>query len=253
MANIFLLKRSSTASAVPAAASLQPGELAVNLADAKLYTKTAGGAVIQLGGGIANALTFNNGGAGASSGVTFNGSTAVTISYNTVGAPSATGANASGTWSISISGTATTATTANALNTTNNYQINSLGVGTAASAVAGEIRATNNVTAYYASDARLKEDVEPIRGALALLGQIRGVRYNWRQDHLQKLGGEDGYFVRRNDVGVIAQEIEAVLPEIVATNAEGHLAVRYERLTALLIEAVKELSCELEQIRKERV
>lgn len=59
-----------------------------------------------------SALTFNNGGAGAASGVTFNGNAARTISYNTVGAPSTTGANASGTWAISISGNAATASSA---------------------------------------------------------------------------------------------------------------------------------------------
>jgi len=58
-----------------------------------------------------NSATFNNGGAGAASGSTFNGSAALTVSYNTVGAPSTTGANASGTWGISITGTAAAATT----------------------------------------------------------------------------------------------------------------------------------------------
>jgi hypothetical protein len=65
-------------------------------------------------------LTFNNGGSGSSSGVTFNGGTATTISYNTVGAPSTTGANASGNWGINITGNAATATSAtNATNATN--------------------------------------------------------------------------------------------------------------------------------------
>ena len=59
-----------------------------------------------------SAVTFNNGGSGAVSGTTFNGSAAQTISYNTVGAPSTTGTNASGTWAISISGNAATATSA---------------------------------------------------------------------------------------------------------------------------------------------
>jgi hypothetical protein len=63
-------------------------------------------------GSVANALTINNSGTGATSGSTFNGSTALTISYNTVGAPSTTGSGASGTWGISISGNAATATTA---------------------------------------------------------------------------------------------------------------------------------------------
>lgn len=61
-------------------------------------------------GTTTNALTINNGGAGAASGATFNGSSAVTISYNTVGAPSAGGLNATGTWPISISGGASSAT-----------------------------------------------------------------------------------------------------------------------------------------------
>jgi hypothetical protein len=61
---------------------------------------------------VDNAITFNNGGSGAASGTTFNGSAARTISYNTVGAPSTTGANASGTWGISITGNAATATSA---------------------------------------------------------------------------------------------------------------------------------------------
>lgn len=67
-------------------------------------------------GSVANAVTFNNGGAGDVSGTTFNGSAARTISYNTVGAPSTTGTNATGTWNISISGNAATATTASNVN-----------------------------------------------------------------------------------------------------------------------------------------
>jgi hypothetical protein len=59
-------------------------------------------------GTTTNSVTFNNGGAGAASGTSFNGSSAVTVSYNTVGAPSTTGTNASGTWGISISGNAAT-------------------------------------------------------------------------------------------------------------------------------------------------
>lgn len=110
MANTIILKKSSTASAVPAAGSLQPGELAINLADKKIYSKTTGGVVIQIAGSTENAITFNNGGAGAASGTTFNGLTAQTISYNTVGAPSVTGTNASGTWGISITGSSASCT-----------------------------------------------------------------------------------------------------------------------------------------------
>jgi hypothetical protein len=71
-------------------------------------------------GSVTNSLTFNNGGAGAASGTTFNGSAAQTISYNTIGAPSTTGTNASGTWGISISGNAATATSATSATTATN-------------------------------------------------------------------------------------------------------------------------------------
>ena len=63
-------------------------------------------------------------------------------------------------------------------------------------------------------------------------------------------GGEDGYFVRKHDTGVIAQEIEKVLPEIVATRADGIKAVKYDKLVALLIEAIKDLKTEVDDLRK---
>jgi hypothetical protein len=71
-----------------------------------------------------NALTMNNGGAGAASGTTFDGSAARTISYNTIGAPSTTGANASGTWGIAITGNAGTATTLQTARTINGTSFN---------------------------------------------------------------------------------------------------------------------------------
>lgn len=155
------------------------------------------------------------------------------------------------TSSDSISGnaaTATTATTANALNTGNNYQVNSLGVGTAASGTTGEIRATNDITAYYSSDINLKKDVDLIRDPIEKLKQIRGVTYSWNEEYL-KDRELDGYFVREREIGVIAQEVESVLPEIVATRDNGYKAVRYERLVALLIEAVKEQQAQIDELK----
>jgi len=121
----------------------------------------------------------------------------------------------------------------------------SLGVGTDASGTTGEIRATNNVTAYYSSDIALKENISPIGNALDKLSQISGVEFDWTKDYIDDHGGEDGYFVRKHDVGVIAQEIKKVLPEVVAEREDGTLAVRYEKIIALLIEAVKELKGKL--------
>jgi hypothetical protein len=132
--------------------------------------------------------------------------------------------------------------------TTTNIQFQSLGVGTAASGTTGEIRATNEITAYYSSDINLKENIRLIADPLGKLAQIRGVHYDWTDEHIQKRGGEDGYFVRKHDIGVIAQEVEAVLPEIVATRDDGTKVVKYEKLVALLIEAVKDQQRQINQI-----
>lgn len=125
---------------------------------------------------------------------------------------------------------------------------NALGVGTGASGVAGEIRATNEITAYYSSDIRLKENIRLIADPITIVNQIRGVYYDWTDEHITARGGEDGYFVRKHDIGVIAQEVEAVLPEIVATRDDGTKVVKYEKLVALLIEAVKDQQRQINQI-----
>jgi len=104
----------------------------------------------------------------------------------------------------------------------------------------GEIRASSEVTAYYSSDARLKENVTIISNPIEMLNQIRGVYFDWTDKHIEERGGEDGVFVRKHDVGVIAQEVEAILPEIVTTRDNGYKAVRYEKIVPLLIEAIKE-------------
>jgi hypothetical protein len=161
-------------------------------------------------------------------------------------APSLTGSGASGTWSINVTGsagsasTATTATTANALATGNNYQVNSLGVGTAASGTAGEIRATNAVTAYY-SDDRLKTKLGNIEGALAKVKTLSGFYYE-ANETAQALG-----YKPKREVGVSAQSVQAVLPEVVvpAPIDEQYLTVHYDKLVPLLIEAIKELEAKV--------
>lgn len=104
----------------------------------------------------------------------------------------------------------------------------------------GEIRASSEIVAYYSSDARLKENVIVISNPIEMLNQIRGVYFDWTDKHIEERGGADGVFVRKHDVGVIAQEIESILPEIVTTRDNGYKAVKYEKLVPLLIEAIKE-------------
>ena len=114
----------------------------------------------------------------------------------------------------------------------------------------GNIQSRGNITAYYTSDRSLKTNVTNITNALYKVNQINGVEFDWTDEYIAKHGGVDGYFNRKHDVGVIAQEIEAVLPEVVAMKDDGTKAVRYEKLVTLLIEAVKELSAEIEELKK---
>lgn len=133
--------------------------------------------------------------------------------------------------------------------TGNTYITTALGVGTPASAVTGEIRAANNITAYYSSDRRLKENIIKIRNSLDKVSLINGVEFDWTDDYLKDQGHEDGYFVRKHDVGVIAQEVREVLPEVVGERQDGMLAVKYDRIIPLLIEAIKELKREVEELK----
>lgn len=116
--------------------------------------------------------------------------------------------------------------------------------------VSGNITAGGEITAYYTSDKRLKENIRPLENPLDKLNQIRGVRFDWTDEYIEERGGEDGFAVRKEDVGVIAQEIEEVLPEVVATRTNGFKAVRYEKIAPLLIESIKEQQKIIEQLTK---
>ncbi len=128
--------------------------------------------------------------------------------------------------------------------------VDRIGVGTNASSTDGEIRATNNITAYYSSDICLKENLNPIENSIEKIQAISGYNFDWKDEVIKERGGEDDYFVRKSDVGVVAQEIEAILPEACATRPDGTKAVRYEQLVPLLIEGIKELKAEIEELKK---
>ena len=133
----------------------------------------------------------------------------------------------------------TTVSIGQAVETNSNLQFNSLGIGTAAPGTTGLIRATNDVVAYYSSDERLKDNIQPIEDALGKVEAMGGYSFDWN-DKQEVYEG--------HDVGVIAQEVQAVLPELVETRDSGFLAVKYEKLTAVLIEAVKELSARVKEL-----
>jgi hypothetical protein len=121
-------------------------------------------------------------------------------------------------------------------------QITSLGVGTAPSGTTGEIRATNNVTAFFSSDRQFKENVQPVQNALDKVQAIGTKTFDWTDEYIAKNGGEDGYFVQKSDFGVIAQDVQAVFPEAVRTRPDGSLAVDYEKLGTLAFQAIIELT-----------
>jgi hypothetical protein len=154
---------------------------------------------------------------------------------STIVARDASGNFAAGTITATLTGTASS------LVTGNSYQVGSFGVGTAASGTTGEIRATNNITAYYSSDAKFKENVRVIDDASAKVSAIGGKYFDWTDAYIAEHGGEDGYFIQKSDFGVIAQDVQAVFPQAVRSRPDGSLAVDYEKLSALAFAAIAEL------------
>jgi hypothetical protein len=155
-----------------------------------------------------------------------------------------------GTWDVSSAGPAgptgftgsqgPIGYTGSGYGTSASVQMGSLGVGTPASGTTGEIRATNNVTAYYSSDKRFKENIKPIENATNKIVQIGGVTFSWTDEYINNHGGADGYFIQKDDFGVIAQDVERVFPLAVRKRVDGSLAVDYEKLCALAFQAISE-------------
>lgn len=232
---------------------------AASITNAQLANSTISG--VALGSNLAT-LTIGTG----LSGTSYNGSGAVTIANTgvtsavagtAISVSGATGAvtitntgvtsNVAGT-GVSVSGAtgAVTISIGQAVATSSNVQFNSLGVGTAGSAVAGEIRATADITAYYSSDERLKEDIAPIENPIEKLMAIDGVTFNWKE------GFEGIHSHVGADTGVIAQQVEALeLPGTVTTRETGYMAVNYEKLNALLIEGFKVQQVEINALKLE--
>jgi hypothetical protein len=131
------------------------------------------------------------------------------------------------------------------LSTASGVQFNSFGVGTAASGTPGEIRATNNITAYF-SDDRLKKRLGNIENALAKVMTLNGFQYE-ANETAQALG-----YTVKPEIGLSAQEVQAVLPEVVvpAPIDEQYLTIHYERVIPLLVEAIKELKKEIDELKK---
>ncbi len=121
-----------------------------------------------------------------------------------------------------------------------------VGIGTTSPGFKLDVNGTIRGANVSPSDMRLKTNIAPIADALDKLQQIRGVSFEWNE-RSEVLGHSAG----QKDIGVIAQEVETVFPELVHTSStDGYKAVEYSRLTAVLIEAIKELKAENQTLRQ---
>jgi hypothetical protein len=119
-----------------------------------------------------------------------------------------------------------------------------VGIGT--SAPSQRLQVNGNVVAnnvLLPSDARLKEDVHAIERARELLRTLHGVHYRWKKDAQAKFGTSAGA-----DVGLLAQDVQRVLPEAVITLPDGTLTVNYDKVIPLLVEALKAQDTKLQQL-----
>jgi len=108
--------------------------------------------------------------------------------------------------------------------------------------VTGGIRSTANITAY--SDIRVKENIRPIEDALFKVTQLEGVTFDRKdEDEMADLKGKQ--------MGLIAQQVEPIVPEVVEIDNEGMYSLSYGNLAGLFVESIKELKQEVDDLKKE--
>ena len=116
----------------------------------------------------------------------------------------------------------------------------------------GTLTVSGDVVAYGSpSDARLKDIKEKVPNALNSILKLNGYRFDWKEKELDIYGDDKKILHIKEDIGVIAQEVADVLPELAKTNEDGFMSVRYQGLTAVLIEAVKEQQTQIESQKSE--
>ena len=120
--------------------------------------------------------------------------------------------------------------------------------GTATGSVTGEIRASADITAYYSSDARLKENIKDIENAIDIVVSVGGKTFDWTKEHCDARNGVDGYYVKKEDFGIIAQDIQAVFPLAVNVRDNGTLAVDYPKMVAIAFAAIKEQQQQIDKL-----
>jgi hypothetical protein len=118
-----------------------------------------------------------------------------------------------------------------------------MGLGVNPTNTAGRFEASNDIVAYSSSDKNWKKNIKNIDSPLEKISQISGVEFDWIED--EPFHGNKGH-----DVGVIAQEIELVIPEAVQTRESGMKAVQYDKIIPLLIESIKEQQKQIDELKE---
>ena len=179
--------------------------------------------------------TFQNA-AGSKTMLTLNAANSVDLNYNNNTKLQTT--------NTGISVTGNVRSSAGAIITGSIFVSGSIGADEGAISASGDIIADGDVVAFNSSDERLKDNIEVIQGSLDKIDGIRGVEFDWNEK-------SPGWARERgHDVGVIAQEVQKVIPEIVVERKNGYLGVDYKRIVPLLIESIKELKQEVEILKK---
>ena len=123
------------------------------------------------------------------------------------------------------------------------FTVNPNGVPMLAVTSAG-LSSRGDITAYASSDLRLKTNIKSINNALIKVNSLNGITFNWNDL-------AEGKDTELREVGIIAQEVNEILPEVVTERDNGYLAVKYEKMVPLLIEAIKELSAKVDSLTEE--
>jgi len=172
---------------------------------------------------------------GSSGSCTGNAATATTAGTVTTAAQSSITSLGTLTGLV-ISGAISSSNTTQSTNKSSGAFKTSGGVGIAKTLNVGE-----DVVAYASSDKRYKDNLQAITNPIDKVKSLTGYTFTWNDKHEQ--------FNGNNDIGVVAQEVEKVFPEIVDTRDNGYKAVKYEKMVAVLIEAVKDQQKQIDELK----
>ena len=114
----------------------------------------------------------------------------------------------------------------------------------------GTLTMGGDVVAYGSpSDKRLKENIKPVKSALDKVSKLQGVTFDWKDKKQNKAYDPDQGW--KHDIGFIAQDVQKVIPELVRENEDGMLSMRHQGIAPILLEAIKELKAEIEELKKQ--